>query len=214
NWIAGQGTGIVSGTAAVLVDLLIALAFIFIGSMYILAEPPGQLTEPAIALLSPRHRLAMRSALSDLEPRLRWWLFGTLVGMTIVGLATGIGYKLVGLEIAIPLALLTGLLEIVPTVGPATGFIIALLFAAVQGKSQVAGVIVVYVIVQILEAYIILPLIMRRAVNVPPIVTLFSVVLWGKIFGIAGLLLAIPIDLTVWAFLKHFMRHSDDRSQS
>jgi predicted PurR-regulated permease PerM len=205
NWVAGQGTGFVSGTAAVLVDMVIALAFVFIGSMYILAERPGSLSEQAIRILSPKNQKAMRAALSDLEPRLRGWLRGTLIGMLIVGLAAGIGYKIVGLSIAIQLALFSGAVEIVPTVGPITAFIVAVLFAAVQGKSQVAGVIVVYLVVQSLESYVILPLIMRRAVNVPPIVTLFTVVLWGKVFGVAGLLLAIPIDLTIWSLVTHFM---------
>jgi predicted PurR-regulated permease PerM len=209
NWIAGQGTGLVSGTAAVLVDTVVALAFVFIGSMYILAEPPGHLTEPAIRILSPANQKKLRAALNDLEPRLRGWLRGTLVGMLLVGVAAGIGYKIVGLTIAIPLALFSGVVEIVPTVGPITALIVAVFFAAVQGRSQVVGVIIVYVIVQSLEAYVILPLIMRRAVNVPPIITLFTVVLWGKVFGIAGLLLAIPIDLTIWSLVRHFLMHDD-----
>jgi predicted PurR-regulated permease PerM len=66
------------------------------------------------------------------------------------------------------------------------------------------GVLAVYGGIQILEAYVILPLIMRGAVNIHPAVTLFTVVLWGKIFGVPGLMLAIPINLTIWTLLDHF----------
>jgi predicted PurR-regulated permease PerM len=209
-WISGSGTKIVSGTAAIVVDLLMALGFVFVGSMYILTEPPGRLVNPALHLLSPRHRQKMRGVLNDLEPRLRAWTFGSIIGMVAVGIASGVGYKLVGLNLAIPLALYAGLAEIVPTVGPISAWILGLILATLQGPQQIIGVTIVYVIVQGIESYAILPLIMRRAVNVPPIVTLFTLVLWGKIFGVAGLLLAIPIDLVIWSLLAHFMMHPQE----
>ena len=53
------------------------------------------------------------------------------------------------------------------------------------------------------------PLIMRQAVHMPPIVTLFSLVLWGQVFGLAGLLLAIPINLVIWNFASTFLKHDD-----
>jgi predicted PurR-regulated permease PerM len=55
------------------------------------------------------------------------------------------------------------------------------------------------------EDYIVLPLIMRNAVRIAPVVTLFTVVLWGEIFGVPGLMLAIPINLTLWHAAKHFI---------
>ena len=66
-----------------------------------------------------------------------------------------------------------------------------------------AFVLMVWGIIQALEAYLILPMIMKGAVNVHPAITLFTVVLWGKIFGVAGLMLAIPINLTIWTLLDH-----------
>jgi predicted PurR-regulated permease PerM len=131
--------------------------------------------------------------------------------MTVVFTASMIGYSVIGLKMAIPLALLAGIAEIVPTVGPAIACVIAALFAGATQSGTAAGlVLLVWGCIQALEAYVILPMIMKGAVNVHPAITLFTVVLWGKIFGVAGLMLAIPINLTIWTLLEHLrMRPMD-----
>jgi hypothetical protein len=89
---------------------------------------------------------------------------------------------------------------------------VAVLFAATQSGSIVVGVLCVYTIIQSIEAYLILPMIMRGAVRVHPAVTLFTVVLWGKIFGVPGLMLAIPINLTIGTAVQQFyVRPRDER---
>jgi predicted PurR-regulated permease PerM len=155
----------------------------------------------------------MEAVLAELGPKYRRWVLGTLGGMCVVFTASSLGYWLIGLKLAIPLALLAGFAEIVPTVGPAIACAIATVFAlAMQGGATALGVLVVYGVVQAFEAYIILPAIMRGAVNMHPAVTLFTVVLWGKIFGVPGLILAIPINVTIWTVLEHFRfrRRRDD----
>ena len=64
---------------------------------------------------------------------------------------------------------------------------------------------VVDVVVQGLESNVLIPIVMKRAVDIPPAVSLFTLILWGKILGVSGLLLAIPIDLVIWNLLKHFV---------
>lgn len=193
-----QGTDIAFG-------ILVSLAFMLIGSLFLLSEPPDRLINGGLRLFAKRHQGTMRCVLNDLAPRYRRWVLGTFSGMFVVFAASLVGYKIIGLELAIPLALLAGLAEIVPTVGPAVACVIAALFAAATQSAPVAaGVLVVYGIVQAIEAYLILPLIMRGAVNMHPAVTLFTVVLWGKIFGVPGLILTIPINLTLYTLLEHF----------
>src|SRR5688572_17815639 len=217
DFLAGTGgQQLFSRGADLVLGILISLAFGLVGSIFLLSEPPERLIEPGLRLLSPKHRPSMRAALADLGPRFRRWVIGTITGMTIVFTASMIGFSAINLKYAIPLALLAGFAEIVPTVGPATACAIASLFAlATQGPTYAAGVLVVYGIIQALEAYLILPLIMRGAVNIHPAVTLFTVVLWGKIFGVPGLILAIPINLTIWTMLEHFrMRPRDLREEA
>jgi predicted PurR-regulated permease PerM len=150
--------------------------------------------------------------LDALGPRLRRWVLGTMISMTIVFTASFLGYRAVGLELALPVAMIAGLAEIVPTVGPAAAAVVAVLFAATQTGGVVVGVLLVYAIVQSIEAYLILPMIMRGAVKIHPAVTLFSVVLWGKLFGVPGLMLAIPINLTIAAAVEFlYVRPRDQR---
>jgi predicted PurR-regulated permease PerM len=200
----------VSQATTVATSVGIALAFAFIGSIYLLTERSDRLLRPVERLFPPARRPALARAVEALEPRLRWWFLGTIASMVLVGLASWAGYAVIGLRFALPLALVAGALEIVPTIGPLLTFAVALLVAATQGTTQLLGVVVVYSVVQVVESYLILPLVMERAVRIPPIVTLATVILWGNVFGPAGLLLALPLDLLVWTVLETFVAHRDD----
>ena len=201
----GGGSQVFSTTTGVLSGVAVSLVFLFFGSIYLMADPPGRLLKPLVDAMPPRRARQVRDAFGDLVPRLRWWVIGTLFSMVVVAIAAWIGFMLVGLEFAVALALLAGVAEIVPTVGPAAAFLVALLFAATQGTGTVVGVAVTYVVIQLVESYVLVPLVMKKAVKVPPVVTLFTVVLWGKVFGAAGLLLAIPINLVLWSFYDHLV---------
>jgi predicted PurR-regulated permease PerM len=200
----GGGEGMMAAAAAI-ANGVVALVLVLFGAMFLLGERERQLLGPLIAFLPARRRSQVTGALSDLEPKLRWWLLGTLCSMLVTGLASGIGFGLAGLSFAVALGVLAGLSEMIPTFGPTMAFGIALLVAATEGRGSVLKVLVVWLVVQTLESYIVLPLVMKRAVSLPPLVTLFSIVFWGKVFGIAGLLLAIPLDLVIWAFARHLL---------
>ncbi len=207
SFIADQP--VLSTTTNLVTTLLIALAFVFFGAIFILIERERRLIQPIVEMLPQHRRSQFIGALDDLEPGLRWWLIGTGISMSVVGVLSWVGFKIVGMEFALPLALLIGIAEIVPTVGPAAAFVIAVLFALTQSPATTVGVCVVYLIVQGVESYALYPVVMRRTVKLPPLVTLFTVVLWGQVFGAPGVLLAIPLDLLVWSFADRFLRRQD-----
>jgi predicted PurR-regulated permease PerM len=206
NFLVGSGgQQLFSRGADVVFGLVVALAFTLAGSLFLLTEDPQTFVRPGLRLLDPRHRPGMQAVLTDLGPRFRRWVIGTLTGMFVVFSASAVGFWSIGLKFAVPLALLAGFAEVIPTIGPAIACVFLVVFAAaIQSGAKALAVLIVYGIIEALEAYIILPLIMRGAVNVPPAVTLFTVVLWGKIFGVPGLILAIPINLTIWSLLTQF----------
>lgn len=206
TFVIGEGFGsAIAKTADFSASLLIIAAFVFLGSIYVLIEPPGRLIKPLLLLLPPTRQEPVRAAIDDLEPRLRNWLLGTLVGMVVIGVASYIGFSIIGLEFAIAIAVFAGIVEAIPTLGPAITLMLSLLIAATQGPTQIFGVLAVYAVVQGLESHVLIPLIMRRAVNIPAVVSLFTLVFWGKLLGIPGLLLAIPLDLVIWTFLDHLV---------
>lgn len=205
DFVLGRGGEVVTTTANVASGVFLVVMLILFGSIYLLSDRKGRLLSGLLHALPPRDRPGLQSALTELEPRLRWWLFGTAVSMSVVGILSWAGYSLAGLRLAAPLALVAALAELVPTIGPVISFLVALLFASTQGTPQVVGVAAVYVVVQAVESYMLLPLIMKEAVDMPPIVTLFSVVWWGLVFGAPGLLLAVPINLVIWSLLQHLV---------
>jgi predicted PurR-regulated permease PerM len=204
-FLTGEGgQALVSKGADVLMGVLLSFAFMLIGSLFLLSEPGDSIIGPGLRLASPRYRAPLAAALAALAPRFRAWVVGTISGMGIVFVASLVGYSIINLKMALVLALLAGFAEIVPTVGPLISGVIATLFAAAtQTPAHAFGVVIVWSVIQGVEAYVILPMIMRGAVNIHPAVTLFSVVLWGKIFGVAGIIMAIPINLTIWTLLEH-----------
>lgn len=197
-----SGHGVLSRGADAAFGVLIWLAFIFIGSIFMLADPADKLLGPVMRTVAPPYRARVEQMTAALGPRFRRWVLGTLLSMCIVFTASLAGYSFVGLQFALPVAMIAGLAEIVPTVGPAAAAMVAVLFASTQSGGVVVGVLMVYAIVQSIEAYLILPMIMRGAVKIHPAVTLFSVVLWGKLFGVPGMMLAIPINLTIAAAVE------------
>jgi predicted PurR-regulated permease PerM len=207
RWLTGSG--LLHGIGASMIDLAIGIVFVFIGAIYMLAEPAEESIPILLKLLPPRQQLRAQAAIDKLEPRLRWWLIGALITAAIIGLTSLLGFWLIGLKFFIPLAILAGVSEFVPTIGPALAFLVALAFAAAQGADTVIWLVSLYVLVHILESYILIPVVYKEAVRVPPVVTLFTVVLWGEIFGIGGLLLAVPINLFLWTLAENFIGYKD-----
>jgi predicted PurR-regulated permease PerM len=205
-FLVGEGSErIFSGTAEAVLSLLVSLALVIFGSIFFLAEPPDWVINGALRIFPPRLRPRASAFLEDLAPRYRRWVLGTVTGMAVVFTASVIGFNLLGIKVALPLAILAGLAEVVPTVGPAIcALLMSLITLATESGAKTLGLLGVYGVIQALEAYLVLPLIMREAVKIHPAVTLFTIVLWGKIFGVPGLILAIPINVTLWCAIEHF----------
>lgn len=202
-WLTGSGDDflkqVFSGTGA----MLVAFATFVFGFIYLLSEN-NRVIVRAMEDLLPRRREAVGNSIQHLSYRLRWWTIGAMMSMVMTGTLTGLGFWLIGLKSAATFAVLAGISEIVPMFGPAMVFLLSLLVAATDGSGQVIGVAVTYLVVQAVESYIIYPLVMRKAVHIPPLITLFTIVLWGRLFGAVGLVMAIPLNLTIWTAVEHF----------
>lgn len=129
------------------------------------------------------------------ERRLGSWLLGELMLMLIVGTMTFVGLSLIGIRYALPLAIIAGLLEIVPNIGPILSAVPAFIVAIAQSYFFGIASIVLYIIVQQLENHIAVPLIMKRVIGLSPIITLIALIIGGRFFGVLGILLSIPFTL-------------------
>ncbi|PIY72525.1 hypothetical protein COY87_00475 [Candidatus Roizmanbacteria bacterium CG_4_10_14_0_8_um_filter_33_9] len=130
-----------------------------------------------------------------IEKRMSAWLWGELLLMTVIGCMTFVGLNLIGVRYALPLAIIAGLLEVIPNLGPVLSTIPAFFIAITQSYFLGFSTIALYFIVQQLENNLIVPYIMRKAVGINPIVTLIALIVGGRVGGILGILLAIPLTL-------------------
>ncbi len=128
------------------------------------------------------------------EKRTASWFWGELILMFVVGLLTYLGLNLIGMSsYAIPLAFLAGLLEIIPNIGPIISAIPAIFIGLSQSINLGIYNLALYILVQQLENNLIVPLIMKKVVGIHPIVTLLGLLIGGKLAGILGALLSVPI---------------------
>lgn len=135
------------------------------------------------------------------QKRMSSWFWGEIILMIVVGTMTYIGLNIIGMKYALALAVLAGLLEVVPNLGPITSSIPAILIGF--SYSPVLGFYcaILYLIVQQLENNLIVPVIMKKATGLHPIVTLVVMVVGGKLAGIMGVLLAIPLTIFIETIL-------------
>lgn len=136
------------------------------------------------------------------------WFWGEVVLMTAVGALTYIGLTIIGMKYALALAVLAGLLEVVPTLGPIISAIPAVLIGF--SSSYVLGLsnIALYFIVQQLENNLLVPLVMKKIVGVHPIITLMALIIGGKLAGVLGVLLAVPTTIFIETVLIEWQKRA------
>lgn len=197
NGIAGR----LGGYALTAVGALTNFVLVLIAGVFLAAQP-GQAVNGLLSLTPQRVRTPLRQALMASGRALQRWLVGTLADMTVVGVLTTIGALLVGLPSPAALGLLAGLATFVPIVGTIAAAIPGLLLAVQFGWETVAWTLLMYVVVQQVEGSIIYPFIQRRAVDLPPYLTLFGVIIFGLLFGGLGIVLATPLLVVIVVFVK------------
>lgn len=139
------------------------------------------------------------------EERMGAWVRGQLLLMIIIGQATYIGLALLGINYALPLALIAGLLEAFPIIGPNIAAIPAILIALTQSPGQAIAVVAFYIVIQQLENNFIVPTVMRKTVGLAPLASLLALMIGGRLGGIVGVILAVPILLVIQTVVSELM---------
>jgi predicted PurR-regulated permease PerM len=180
-----RGTFTVFGALAD-VGLVLFLAVYF-------AADPHTYRRGALALVPASVREKVSDALDASGAMLRKWLIGQLGAMATVGILIGVGLALLGMPLALPLGVLSGLLEFVPVVGPLIALVLGVLVAFGQGPEMALYVGLLYGAVLFVEGNIIIPLAQKWAVALPPALGLLGIAIFGVLFGLVGVLFAMPL---------------------
>jgi predicted PurR-regulated permease PerM len=190
-------TGLISGVAGFLITLVL---IVFVGIFG--AAEPELYKDGIIHLVPPQHRVRAREALDALAFNLRWWVVGQIVLMIMMCITTTLGLWLLGVPLALTLGVITGILELVPYIGPWISAVPAALMALLLSPLHLVATLGLYLFLHILEGYLLVPLVQRRAVLLPPAVTLVMQVLLGDLLGFIGLFVAAPLTVAGVVLLK------------
>ena len=170
------------------------LVLVVVLAVYLAADPVTY-RRGLLALLPPRLRGEVGDTLTASGLALRRWLGGQLIAMVVVGACIGIGLWAVGVPLALALGILSGVLDFVPFVGPLLAAIPGVLIAFAQGPQMALYAIAVYTAVQFIEGHLVVPIVQKQAVALPPALTLVAIVAFGIVFGPAGLFFAVPLTV-------------------
>ena len=185
-----------TGTVTALVD---GVLMIFLG-LYLAANPA--LYERGLCrLVPPGGRPATGRALAATGVALTRWLQGVMLSMVIIAVTTGLGLWGLGVPLALSLAILAGLLEFIPYLGPIIAAVPAVLVAFAVSPTRALEVIALYVLIHQLEGDLVVPLIQRWAVALPPAMAIVAVLVFGLLFGPLGFVFATPMMVAAIALI-------------
>lgn len=203
NLLSGiSGGDLVTNTFGALSGAL-TIVVILVISFYLVAEEKGMKTFVS-AFLPEQHQEFTVNLLEKIQKKMGFWILGQLGASISVFLLAYLGLSLLGVQYALFLALLTGLFEITPYVGPIMSGILAAAFAFTQSPTLGLYVAILYVIIHTIEGYFLVPKIMQKAVGTSPLLVLFALLVGFKLAGIIGLLIAVPLSTALTVIVQEF----------
>lgn len=176
--------------------ILGGIVLIIFLAIYIGAEPEvyrGWM----LSVIPAQHRAQMRLVFGEISVVLRKWLVTQLIAMVVIGLASMAVLLLMGVRAPYALAIIAGLMEFVPTVGPLISAVPAVLMAFIDSPQLAAYVALAYWAIQFVENNLLIPFLMRGEMDLPPAITIVAQALMTIVFGFIGLMVAVPLTAAV-----------------
>src|SRR5512133_304867 len=196
--IAGKAAGFFSLSVEAVTTFFV---IVFLG-IYLAASPQAYV-QGATHLFPLSQRARVGELFEKLGTTLGRWLLGQMLSMLVVGTLISVGLTLLGIPLGLALGVLAGLLNFVPIIGSLLSALPAVLLAFLVGPLHPLYVIGLYVLVNTgIESHLLVPLIQRYAVNLPPAIAVLALFLMGELFGFLGILLAIPLAATLLVLIK------------
>ncbi|HRA67217.1 MAG TPA: AI-2E family transporter, partial [Caldilinea sp.] len=198
--IAGQTVGYLTAASY---SIFMATAILLLAFHWTLNGPR---TIQSLLLLAPQaHREPIGELIAAMETKIGYYIAGEgALCLSIAAMAL-VAYLIIGLPNALVLALVAGVMEVVPLVGPFLGAVPAAVIALSIDPSKLLWVIAATLVIQQLEGAVLVPRVMRKAMGVNPFVSLLAIFAFSSMFGIAGALMAVPIAAMIQLLLDHFL---------
>jgi predicted PurR-regulated permease PerM len=169
-----------------------------------LAADPGTYRRGALLLVPPARRPRVDEVLGEIGETLLRWLSGRLLLMAAIGVLSWVGLLLLGVPLALALALIAGLLSFIPNIGPVVSAVPAMLIAASVTPMLAVWVAVLYLAIQTAETYLLEPFVVRKTVDLPAATNIGFQLLMGTWLGVPGLTVATPLLAALTVAITRF----------
>jgi len=184
---------------------LFSVVIVIVISFYLSVQKNG--IQHLLKGITPReHEPYVLNLWARAQKKMGHWLQGQLFLAIIVGVLVYIGLSLLNVRFALLLAIIAGIFELVPYIGPVLAGIPAVILALFQAPILALWVLILYIVIQQLENYLLVPLIMKKVVGLNPVVVIIALLVGGKLLGIIGILLAVPAAAVLAEFFKDVKR--------
>jgi len=157
------------------------------------AVEPGTYTRGFLHLIPEPNRERTAEVLSEIGETLQWWLIGKFFGMAVIGVSTALGLWLLDVPLALVLGIIAALFTFIPNIGPILAAVPAVLLGFTVSPQHALYVGLLYTGIQVVETYLLTPLVERKTIELPPALTLAAQVLLGVAVGGLGVALATPL---------------------
>lgn len=192
----------VAGAAGSTFGALGGAALMLVMGLY-LALAPRVYRDGLVRLMPLSVRERVGEALDACGHALSRWLLGQSISMLFVGATTAFGLWLLDVPLALSVGMLTGLFAFIPFLGAIAGGLLAVLLGFMQGPETALYILILAVVIQQIEGNVLMPLVERWAVGLPPVLGIAATVMFGVLFGLIGVLLAAPAMVVLMVLVQH-----------
>lgn len=194
-------TGFISTVTGVVLSVVIVPFILF----YLLKDG-DKLPAYFIKLLPPRFRNDTREVLHEADRQLGAYIQGQLIVAFCIGVMIYIGFLIIGMKYALLLGVLAMVTSVVPYLGPAIAITPAVIIAIVTSPFMIVKLAIVWTVVQLVEGNLISPQVMGKTMYIHPVTIIFVLLTAGSLFGIAGVILGIPMYALLRVVVSHFYK--------
>lgn len=159
-----------------------------------------------LKLIPKKNRYEIETLITNIGREVRKTVNGTLLVASMVFVTDSIGFSIVGLKAPVLFGLLCGLTDLIPYIGPYIGGAAAVVVGFSQGSVVGISVLIICVIVQLIESYILQPVVMSKAMQLHPVTIIIGLLIFGYFFGIIGMVFATPclaLLKVLWRFIRN-----------
>ncbi len=201
---AGGAPGAIFQFTFSIVNNFVAILTVLVFAFYMLVSRE-KLEDQLGLFFGEEKKNELGDVIDALEKKLGGWARGELILMFAIGLATYIGLRVIGIPYALPLAILAGILEIVPFLGPIISGIPSVLIGFGISPLTGLGVAALTFLIHQLEGYVLVPKVMEKSAGVSPLITLISLAIGARLAGIVGAIISVPVVITLQILVKKYL---------